>query len=158
VRKAGTAVSAKNVAIVWLLREREEPEMAVTQREQGHGWIVFSGIMLILVGLLDIVNGIRAIGAQDTAFDTIFWDNNIEAWGWFYLIVGIILLAAGFAVFGRARWAVMVGIVAGVVAAVLNMFWIFVYPIASLIFVIVAVLVVYGLVVYGLDEDRRPAG
>jgi hypothetical protein len=53
---------------------------------------------------------------------------------------------------------VMVGIVAGVVAAVLNMFWIFVYPIASLIFVIVAVLVVYGLVVYGLDEDRPPAG
>jgi hypothetical protein len=129
--------------------------MAVTRRDEGYGWMVFSGIMLILVGLLDIVNGIRAIGAQDTSFDAIFWDNNIEAWGWFYLIVGIILLAAGVAIFNRARWAVMVGIAAGVIAAVLNMFWVFVYPIASLIIVIVAVLVVYGLVVYGLEEEGR---
>jgi hypothetical protein len=129
--------------------------MAVMRRDEGYGWIVFSGVMLILVGLLDIVNGIRAIGAQDTTFDAIFWDNNIEAWGWFYLIVGIILLAAGIAIFNRAQWAVIVGIAAGVIAAVLNMFWVFVYPIASLIIVIVAVLVVYGLVVYGLDEGRR---
>jgi hypothetical protein len=129
--------------------------MAVMRRDEGYGWIVFSGVMLILVGLLDIVNGIRAIGAQDTTFDAIFWDNNIEAWGWFYLIVGLILLAAGIAIFNRAQWAVIVGIAAGVIAAVLNMFWVFVYPIASLIIVIVAVLVVYGLVVYGLDEGRR---
>ena len=67
--------------------------------------MVFSGILLILVGLFDVVNGIRAIGAQDTAFDAIFWDNNIEAWGWFYLVLGVVLLVAGIAIFGRARWA-----------------------------------------------------
>jgi hypothetical protein len=129
--------------------------MAAARRDEGYGWIIFSGIMLILVGLIDIVNGIRAIGAQDTTFDTIFWDDNIEAWGWFYLILGIILLVAGWAIFYRARWAVMVGIAAGVIAAVLNMFWVFVYPIASLIIVMVAILVVYGLVVYGLNEEER---
>ncbi len=132
--------------------------MVVARRDEGYGWIIFSGIMLVLVGLLDIVNGIRAIGAQDTTFDAIFWDNNIEAWGWFYLIVGIVLFVAGWAIFGRAQWAVMVGIAAGVIAAVLNMFWVFVYPIASLIIVIVAVLVVYGLVVYGLNDGRADEG
>lgn len=130
--------------------------MATRERTEGYGWIVFAGIMLILVGLIDIVNGIRAIGAQDTAFDTIFWDNNLEAWGWFYLVLGVIFLAAGIAVFNREPWAVMIGIAGGVAAAVLNMFWVFVYPIHSLVVVILAVLVVYGLVVYGLDEDRRP--
>jgi hypothetical protein len=130
--------------------------MAVGARNRsGYGWIVFSGIMLILAGLLDIVNGIRAINAQDTAFDAIFWDNNIEAWGWFYLIVGIVLLVVGIAVFNRAPWAVLVGIAAGVTAAVLNMFWLFVYPIHSLILVIVSVLIVYGLSVYGLNEEGR---
>jgi hypothetical protein len=125
--------------------------MAVARKDEGYGWISFSAIMLILVGLLDIVNGIRGIGAQDTTFDVIFWDNNIEAWGWFYLIVGVILFVAGWAIFSRARWAVMVGIAAGVIAAVLNMFWVFVYPIASLIIIMVALLVVYGLVNYGLN-------
>ena len=127
--------------------------MAAVRTRRGYGWLVFSGIMLILVGLLDIVSGIRAIGAQDTQFDTIFWDNNIEAWGWFYLIVGIVLLVAGFAIFNRARWAVWVGIAAAVFAAVVNMWWVFAYPVHSLITVIVSALIIYGLTVYGLDEE-----
>jgi hypothetical protein len=122
--------------------------------QEGYGWIVFAGLMLILAGLLDVVNGIRAIGAEDTAFDAIFWDNNIEAWGWFYLILGIIFVAAGFSIFYRETWAMLVGIAAGIVAAVTNMFWVFVYPVASLIIVIVSVLVVYGLTVYGFGERR----
>ena len=128
--------------------------MAGVSERRGYGWLVFSGIMLILVGLCDVVNGIRAIGAQDTAFDAIFWDNNLEAWGWFYLIIGLVLLAAGIAIFGRARWAMLVGIGAAVAGAVLNMFWIFVYPIHSLITILVCVLVAYGLSVYGLDADE----
>ena len=127
--------------------------MAAVNERRGRGWLVFSGILLILVGLFDVVNGIRAIGAQDTAFDAIFWDNNIEAWGWFYLVLGAILLVAGIAIFGRARWAVLVGIAAAVAGAVLNMFWVFVYPIHSLITILVCLLVAYGLSVYGLDSN-----
>jgi hypothetical protein len=127
--------------------------MEVSER-RGYGWLVFSGIMLILVGLFDVVNGIRAIGAQDTAFDAIFWDNNVEAWGWFYLIVGVVLLAAGIAIFSRARWAMLVGIAAAVAGAVLNMLWIFVYPIHSLITILVCVLIAYGLSIYGLEQDE----
>jgi hypothetical protein len=127
--------------------------MAAVSERRGRGWLVFSGIMLLLVGLFDVVNGIRAIGAQDTAFDAIFWDNNIEAWGWFYLILGVILVVAGIAIFQqRARWAMLVGVAAAGVGALLNMLWLFVYPIHSLITIIVCLLVVYGLVNYGFLE------
>ncbi len=131
--------------------------MATVSERRGHGWLVFAGIMLILVGLFDVVNGIRAIGAQDTAFDAIFWDNNIEAWGWFYLIVGIAFVAAGIAIFGRAKWAMLVGIAAAIIGAVTNMFWVFVYPIHSLITILVCLLVLYGLTMnYGSrDADER---
>ena len=127
--------------------------MEAARSREGYGWVVFAGILLIIAGLFDIVNGIRAIGAQDTAFDTIFWDNNLEAWGWFYLIVGVVLLVAGIAIFNRAPWAVLVGIAVAVVAAVVNMFWLFVYPIHSLIVIIVCLLIAYGLTVYGLRDD-----
>ena len=77
-----------------------------------------AGVMLILAGAIDFFDGIRAIGANTTSFDTIFWDNNLEAWGWFYLIVGIVLIATGYFVFQRASWAVTVGIIAATVSAV----------------------------------------
>ncbi len=116
-------------------------------------WMTFAGLMMILAGTLDIFDGIRGLGAQDTAFDAIFFDNDIEAWGWFYLILGIILVAAGFAVFARARWAVITGIAIALIGATLNFFWIFVYPLAAAVIVTLNVLVVYALTMYGLQDE-----
>jgi len=128
--------------------------MASTPRRaagRGLGWVAFAGIMLILAGLLDIVNGLWALGAEDTRIDAVFFDNDLDAWGWFYLILGIVLVVTGFGVFNRADWAVTIGIAFAVIAAVLNMLWVFRYPIASLILVTLNVLVIYALSVYGTE-------
>jgi hypothetical protein len=122
------------------------------ETRSGGGWIGFAGVMMILAGLLDIVNGFWAIDHQDQPVDALFFKNNLEAWGWFYLIVGIVLVVAGFAVFQRAPWAVTFGVVIALIGAVTNMFWIFHYPIASVVLVLINVLVLYALVVYG-DRD-----
>jgi len=131
--------------------------MATVTRRGGRGWIAFSGIVLIIAGMINVIDGLWAIRTQDTRVDSLFFNNNLDAWGWFYLILGIVLVVAGFAVFGGAPWAAMVGIVFATVAAVLNMFWIFTYPIASLVLVLLCVLVVYGLTVYGLPEESGAA-
>ena len=119
----------------------------------GGGWIAFAGVMMILAGLLDVVNGLWAIDRQDTAVDALFFQDNLEGWGWFYIVVGIVLILAGFAVFQRSPWAVTVGVVVAIIGAVTNMFWIFQYPLASIVLVIINVMVLYALVVYG---DRDP--
>jgi hypothetical protein len=121
--------------------------------DKGQGWITFAGLMLILAGALDVLNGLWALGTSDTQIDALFYDNNLDAWGWFYLIVGIVIVLAGFAVFARAGWAVTVGIAVGLIGATLNMLWIFQYPIASIVLVSLNVLVVYGLVVYGINYE-----
>jgi hypothetical protein len=134
---------------------RRETQMTTGYSEysrKASGWLGFAGIMLILAGAMDVVDGIWAIGAQDTAFDTIIWDGNLDAWGWFYLILGIALIAVGFGVFQRAQWAVWGGIAAASVGAVMHMFWVFTYPIASLVLVTLNVLVIYALSVYGADD------
>ena len=122
------------------------------QERKADRWVTFAGLMLILAGALDIFDAIWAFSAQDTSFDALFYDNNIEAWGWFYLILGIVLVVAGFAVFGRARWAVFTGIAVTLVAATVNFFWIFVNPLATVVIVTLNVLVAYALTVYGLEE------
>jgi hypothetical protein len=119
---------------------------------KGGGWITFSGIILMLAGAMDFFNGLWALSAKDTAVDAIFWDGNLDAWGWFYVVLGVILIGAGFAVFNRQPWAVWTGIVFASIAAILNMFWIFTYPIASMTLVLINLLVIYGLAVYGTEE------
>ena len=121
----------------------------------GGGWIAFAGIMLILAGLIDFFNAIWAFDASDTAVDAFIWDGNLDAWGVIYLLVGIGLIVTGFFIFQRAPWAITVGIIAATVGAVIHMFWIFSYPIASFVLVLLNVLVIYGLVVYGTDEGER---
>jgi hypothetical protein len=120
----------------------------------GEGWIIFAGIMMMVAGLLDIVNGLYALDHSDTAVDALFFKNNLEAWGWFYLIAGLILFIAGIAVFARSQFARWIGILAAIASIVVNMFWIFQYPVAALVVILLDALVLYGLAVYG---GREPA-
>src|SRR5262249_54551754 len=67
-----------------------EVPMASPVARRGTGWVAFAGVILILAGLLDIVNGLYALDHQDRPVDALFFKNNLEAWGWFYVIVGIV--------------------------------------------------------------------
>ena len=117
-------------------------------------WLTFAGLMLLLSGLLNFFDGLWALGRDDTAVDALFFENNLDAWGWFYLILGIALIVAGFAVFARAHWAVVFGIAVGLIGATLNFFWIFTFPIATAVVVTLNILVVYALTMYGLPESQ----
>ena len=68
--------------------------------KKGSGWIGFAGVMLIIAGFFDIISGLWALDHKDTAGDQILYEGNLETWGWIYLIVGIVILVAGFGVFG----------------------------------------------------------
>ena len=117
-------------------------------------WLTFAGLMLILGGLLNFFDGLWALRRDDTAVDTLFFANNLDAWGWFFLILGVAMIVAGFAVFARAHWAVVFGIAIGLLGATLNFFWIFAFPIATAVVVTLNVLVVYALTMYGLPESQ----
>lgn len=116
------------------------------------GWIVFSGVMLVIVAFLNIVDGLWALDRADTRVDELLYADKLGGWGWFYLILGIVLVVTGIGVFARAQWARWIGVVAAGIAIVANMLWVFVLPIASLIVMLLASLVLYGLVVYGEPE------
>ena len=124
--------------------------------ERGSGWIGFAGIMLIIVGALDIVNGLNALDHKDTVaagFANQLMYANVETWGWIMLVWGILVLVAGFLVFGRSQFGRWIGIIAASIAMILNMTWVFVFPVAALIEVFLAALVLYALIVYGGRES-----
>jgi hypothetical protein len=101
------------------------------------------------------INGAWALNASTAVQNTfkgqlLFSDTNLDTWGWIYLIVGGIVLLAGIFVFLRQRWAVMVGIIAATVQAIMAFFWIFSDKwAAALVIIIIDMLVLHALVAYG---------
>ncbi len=124
--------------------------------DSGLGWVMFAGIMLTLVGVLNIVYGIAAIDKS-----TVFTANakyvitDLNTWGWLLLGVGAIQFLTAFAIWAGSEWGRWVGIVAAGCNAILQMFFIPALPLLSVTLFAVDVLVIYGLVTYG---GRQRAG
>lgn len=126
--------------------------MATLDTRAGRGWLAFAAILLMIAGVMQFLDGLWAIRTQDTAVDALFWNNNLEAWGWFYLIVGIGLVVTGWFIFRRAPWAFVTGIAVAALGAIVNLFWIFTFPLASVLMITLNLIVVYALVTYGVDD------
>ena len=118
----------------------------------GQGWIVYAGIMLLIVGVKLFMDGLWALDRADTVVDDLYYSDDLGTWGWIWLISGIVVFAAGVSVFSRKEWARVVGIAAGVLGVVINFFWLFAYPIGALVGIGLSSMVIYGLTVYGDDD------
>jgi hypothetical protein len=121
--------------------------------KKGSGWIGFAGVILIIAGFFDIISGLWALDNKDAGpLNGILYESNLETWGWIYLVVGIIILLAGFGVFQRAQWARWVGILAAMLGIIVEFFWMFQTPGRSLVYIVIASMVIYALTVYGDKE------
>ena len=133
--------------------------MAPAGASQGTGWITFSGVMLILAGFLNLVDGLWALDVSDSPAisddveELLWYANSLETWGWIYTIGGAVLVLVGIGVLTRNQWARWIGVGAAAASMVINMMWVFVYPTPALIHVTLAALVVYGLTAYGTPAD-----
>jgi hypothetical protein len=113
------------------------------------GWITFAGVMLMIAGMSNVLNGVWALDHDGLPIDAVVFDDNIATWGWVYVITGIVLVVAGCALFNRAQWARWLGIHEAAFSGMISMTWVFAYPISSLISMSLAALVIYALAVYG---------
>lgn len=123
---------------------------------EGTGWVLFAGIMIMMVGVLNIFWGIAAIdNSRFFVQDTTFIFSNLNTWGWIILIIGALQLAAAFSIWAGGSFGRWFGIAAATVNAIAALLSIPAYPFWSLAIFAVDVLVIYGLSTYG--GDRRIA-
>ena len=125
--------------------------------QRGDGWVLFAGIMIMVVGFLNLVYGIAAI--DDSAFFVgdqrfvIFDDLNTR--GWFYLIVGVLQLIAAFSIWNRNPFGRVIGIATAAGNAMIVLFTVNAYPFAAFMIFLIDVMIIYALAVYGGREDQR---
>lgn len=111
------------------------------------GWLIFGGIVLLVAGLFNIIDGLVALFRSDyflvTADQILVF--NFAAWGWIWLIAGIIGVLVGLAVMTGQTWARMVGVVLAAIVAIGHLAFLQAFPIWSVLVIAMSVLVMYAL-------------
>jgi hypothetical protein len=128
-----------------------DPEGRYEADSRGDGWVLFAGVMILMLGFMNTVWGIAAIDGSSFFTDegryVIFDDLN--AWGWFLLIVGVMQLVAAFSIWNRHAYGRIIGVATATVNAMILLFTVNAFPFAAFMLFLADLLVIYGLIVYG---------
>jgi hypothetical protein len=111
------------------------------------GGITFAGVMMILIGTFQAIAGLVAI-IDDNFYvvgQNYTFDIDTTAWGWIHLLLGVVILLAGFYLFRGAAWAGVTAVVLAGLSAIANFFFIPYYPFWSLLMIAMAIWVIWSL-------------
>ena len=116
---------------------------------------MFAAIMMLLIGFFHVIAGLVAIVDDNfyVATKEYVFQFDRTTWGWIHLIFGIVVFLAGLSLFKGAIWARTVGVILGVISAVVGFAWLPWYPIWGILIVVIAVSVIGALTVHGRDAD-----
>lgn len=139
--------------------------MAAPDAEHGHlptrwvGWIVFAGLLLILGGIVNIVNGVVTLSRSGAVVVTesgtaVMLDYRGVGWGFF--VLGVVLAVTGAGLMTGRTWARAVGIALAALSVLVNLAFFAAYPLWSAVVIIVDMVVIYAIAAHG-RELRRPA-
>jgi hypothetical protein len=121
------------------------------------GVVLFGGIMLLMVGGFQAIQGFVAIWRDDyylVSPNGLLVEVDYTAWGWTHLIIGLVAIATGIGVMAGQTWARVLGIVIAVCSALVNIAFLAAYPIWSTIIIAIDVLVIYALAVHGREAGE----
>ena len=112
-------------------------------------------ILLMIVGTINIIYGIGALDdARIFVNDTRFIFTNLNTMGWVLIILGVVQLTGGFSLIAGNTYGRVIGIIAGSLGALGALFSIGGNnPWWSLGVFALCVWIVYGIVVFGDDEQ-----
>jgi hypothetical protein len=133
------------------------PGPAAYDEPRGEGWTTFAGVMLMLVGIMNVIGGIAAIdNANFWVADAQFVIGDLNTWGWVIALTGAVQVLAAVGIWARNQFARWLGVGFASLNALAQLLMIGAFPLWSLALFSVDLLVIYGLLVYGdRDESAR---
>lgn len=119
------------------------------------GWVYFAGLMLMLSGIFQSIAGLVALFKDEVYVVTEqnLWLMDYTTWGWVHLLFGVFLLLAGSAIVAGKMWGRVVGVLFAGLSLIANFGFIPVYPVWSILLVVIDILVLYALVVHGAEAQ-----
>lgn len=130
----------------------------MTQREPSAwavGWTIYAAVMMWLVGGFHAIAGLVGIINDEFYLVTpeYIFEFNVATWGWIHLLMGILVILAGVALFGGAVWARTIGVIMASISILVNFAWLPFYPFWSLMMITAGIFVIWALTVHGRDIE-----
>jgi hypothetical protein len=118
--------------------------------ERGYGWIMFAGVLLLLLGTLNFIEGLAAIGnAHFFVANQHYIIGSLNTWGWVVLCLGVLQWIVGLGVFVKNQFARWTGVAVLGLNAIAQLLMMPAYPFWSLAVFTLDILAIYGLIAYG---------
>jgi hypothetical protein len=110
-------------------------------------WYPFAGTLFILIGSVNALQGLIAIFKDDyfavTKGGLLFLD--FAAWGWFWLIVGVLDILVGFAILAARTWGRVVGVILLMLNVIVQFAFIAAFPIWTIAAIALNITVIFAL-------------
>jgi hypothetical protein len=116
---------------------------------QRSGWVTFAGVAALIAGGYNALSGIAALADDDTLAaqaNEVLYGIDLTAWGWLWLIAGVLQLITGVLILQRNLWGLWLGIAIATISALVTVFVMFVFPLWAIAVLAIDFLVLYGLV------------
>lgn len=121
------------------------------------GWTGFAALLLVIVGSIDLVEGLIAVIRKHyyvlTPNQLIIF--NVQSWGWLTVALGALIILVGLAVASGAGWARWTAVVLIAFNLLEQLAWLGSsgYPLWTLTAIAIGILALYGLTVRWGDNE-----
>jgi hypothetical protein len=112
------------------------------------GWITFAGVAALIAGGYNALSGIAALADDDTVAaqaSEVLYGIDLTAWGWLWLLVGLVQLVTGVLILQRNPAGLWLGVGIACASAFFTVFVMFVFPLWAIAVLTIDLLVMYGL-------------
>jgi len=128
--------------------------MSTTRVTGWTGWIVFAAVILLISGVFSAVQGLVALIGPSAYYvlgEGSLWLLDVTGWGWWNLIIGVLLVLVALALVAGQTWARVVALILVIISAFGQLLLIPAQPWWSLITIAIDVLIIYALTVHGRE-------
>jgi hypothetical protein len=104
--------------------------------------------MALLAGAYNALSGIAALEDDDALHSQareVLYGIDLTAWGWFWLIIGVVQIVTGVLILQRNMWGLWLGVAFAGLSAMLTVIVMFVFPLWALAVLTIDFLVLFGL-------------
>lgn len=117
------------------------------------GWIGFAAIMLSIVGIFHIIAGFVALFQPDVYTLTAngVWMLDYTQWGWIHIIGGLLAFTAAGSLVQGNMYGRIIAVIVAMASVVVNMAFVPVYPIWSIMMATVGVLIIWAVMIHGKE-------
>lgn len=122
--------------------------------ELGSGWVAFAAILLLVLGTMNFIQGIAAIGnAHFFVHNTNYVFGTLNTWGWIAVVLGALQVLVAIGLFARNQFARWTGVGLLSIAAIVELLMAPAYPLWGLTLFATNIFAVYALVAHGAHDS-----